>query len=440
MAKEKKEKKKKGEEQPAASAGGAAPAEGAAAAEPKKDRKEKEKKEKKKQPESSPRKFLSPLIPFYKLALNLREFRLATGMEQVRWLNAPVISIGNLSTGGTGKTPFTIMLARELSRYNLPVDVLSRGYGRQSEEVLRVDPAGTAEEFGDEPLLIAREAEVPVYVGAERLDAGFMAEKEAWANLREIAKQIDAEAKAEGREAAPVEVPAEQEILRYYRRTLKTLARPTEPDAKKRHGAEPETVETEPGPFCIHLLDDGFQHRQLARTVDILLLTRQDWFDKLLPAGNLREPLDALFRANVIVIPATEPELEDLLRAWNWEGEIWFMHRVLEVKKIEGPVVAFCGIGRPDQFFEGLEANELKLAAQFTFPDHYEYTEAIVRELVASAVTHKAKAVLTTAKDLARLGKLAELFNDVVPLEVAHLRVVVQDKGAMLSWLAERLL
>jgi tetraacyldisaccharide 4'-kinase len=349
-------------------------------------------------PAFSPRRLLAPLIPIYKAALSLRELRLVSGMEPVRWLRWPVISIGNLSTGGAGKTPFTIALAKELASHGLPVDVLSRGYGRQSVAVARVDPNGTAEEYGDEPLLIARETGLPVYVAAERYDAGILAEREADAAQVELAAAAGTEYQ---------EVPA---------------------------------PEDDPPPLRIHLLDDGFQHRQLARTVDILLLNREDWEDRLLPAGNLREPLDALFRANAIAIPADEPELAKALLDWGWEGPIWRLRRLMDVKRIAGPVAAFCGIARPEQFFEGLEAAGLDVVAQFSFPDHYDYTESIVRELITDAGAKRAKAIVTTGKDLVRLGKLAELFPERLPLETAGLRIEVADRAAMLSWLAGRLL
>ena len=107
---------------------------------------------------SSARLWLLPLVPFYRLALGLREFRLRQGREAVRRLRFPVVSIGNLSAGGTGKTPLTIALAQSLSRRGVEVDVLSRGYGRRGgARAARVDSGGTDEEFGDEPLLIARE-------------------------------------------------------------------------------------------------------------------------------------------------------------------------------------------------------------------------------------------------------------------------------------------
>ncbi len=88
----------------------------------------------------SPRKLLLPLVPAYRLALALREMRLGTKLEPVRRLRWPVVSIGNLSTGGAGKTPLTIALAKMLERRGLRVDVLSRGYGRRSQQAVRVDP------------------------------------------------------------------------------------------------------------------------------------------------------------------------------------------------------------------------------------------------------------------------------------------------------------
>ena len=128
------------------------------------------------EPTSAARRLLLPLVPLYRLALALREVRLGSRLEPVRRLRFPVVSIGSLSAGGSGKTPLTIALAQALTRRGLRVDVLSRGYGRRSEAALRVDPNGAAEDFGDEPLLIAREAGVPVYVAPQRYRAGLMAE------------------------------------------------------------------------------------------------------------------------------------------------------------------------------------------------------------------------------------------------------------------------
>ena len=95
----------------------------------------------------------------------------------VRALSKPVVSVGNISVGGSGKTPFVIALGTLLKERGIAFDVLSRGYGRDSAETLIVDPEGAPERFGDEPLLISRKLEVPVIVGADRYQAGLLAEQ-----------------------------------------------------------------------------------------------------------------------------------------------------------------------------------------------------------------------------------------------------------------------
>ena len=121
------------------------------------------------------RPWLAPFTPLYAAAAALRNLSLGAGWEPVRRLRFPVVSIGNLSTGGAGKTPLTIALGKALTQRGLHVDVLSRGYGRKSRKPARVDPAGTAENFGDEPVLIARKTGVPVYVASQRYQAGLLA-------------------------------------------------------------------------------------------------------------------------------------------------------------------------------------------------------------------------------------------------------------------------
>jgi len=331
------------------------------------------------------RPWLAPFVPLYAAGLAWRNRRIESGAEPVRRLRWPVVSIGNLSTGGSGKTPLTIALAKALTARGLHVDVLSRGYGRQSKLAARVDPQGTAAEFGDEPLLIARETGVPVYVAPERYQAGLLAEAEA---------------------------PEEQR-------------RP------------------------VHLLDDGFQHRQLHRDVDILLLNGQDLNDNLLPAGNLREPLHALNRATVLAIPADEPEVEQYLRQIvpfdrctelpRWIEPIWQIKRTMQVPHCDGPVVAFCGIARPEQFFAGLEAAGLRLAARIAFADHRRYTAADLSRLVAVARTTGASALITTEKDHVRLGALASSIPVSLPLKTAPLRIVIEDETAAVDWLVGRL-
>jgi len=200
----------------------------------------------------STRFLLKALVPLYELGLTLREMRLGTQLEPIKRLKLPVVSIGGISAGGAGKTPLTIALARALARRGTHVSVLTRGYGRNSHIAMRVNSSGSAKTFGDEPLVIAHESSAPVFVAAQRYEAGVLAERFA------------------------------------------------------------------PKSHSLHLLDDGFQHRQLHRDVDIVLIDRLDWVDDLLPAGRLREPLEALHRAHVIAIPVDDEELAEKITAMGW--------------------------------------------------------------------------------------------------------------------------
>jgi tetraacyldisaccharide 4'-kinase len=305
--------------------------------------------------------------------------QLRTGLKPVRQLRWAVVSIGNLSTGGAGKTPLTIALANALTARGVHVDVLSRGYGRRRSTLpLLVERDGKAEDFGDEPLLIAREAQVPVYVADERHEAGLLAER------------------------ASQPAAADQSTNQQLR---------------------------------LHLLDDGFQHRQLHRDVDILLLSRGDIQDHLLPAGNLREALSAAERADVIAMSADEPEVADWINAQGWQKMMWRLRRRMDVSRIDGPVVAFCGIARPEQFFAGLERAGLHVAARFAFRDHHRYAASDLDRVAAAARKISAATLVTTEKDRVRLG---DLVPDL-PLKAVPLRMEIEDEAAAVDWLLHRL-
>ncbi|MFZ0746631.1 MAG: tetraacyldisaccharide 4'-kinase [Terracidiphilus sp.] len=328
------------------------------------------------------RPWLAPLTPLYAAGVTLGNLRIDKGWKRTRTLAYPVISIGNLSSGGTGKTPFTIALARLLISKGFHVDVLSRGYGRQGKEPARVLAEGTATEFGDEPLLIAREAGVPVYVARQRYDAGLVAE-------RDFIK--------EGGDFSPDPVP------------------------------------------LVHLLDDGFQHRQLFRDIDIVLVNREDWNDALLPAGNLRETRQAARRAHVLAIPADDPAFEDEFKCWGWSGPVWRIHRRMDIPAVDGPVLAFCGIARPDQFFAGLEAAGVHIVVRHAFGDHHSYARADIEGMVASAREAGATALLTTEKDAIRLGSLVAAFPPALPLRTSALTIQIDDERKALDWLEQKL-
>jgi tetraacyldisaccharide 4'-kinase len=126
---------------------------------------------------------LNPLSAIYGVVVWARNALYDHGVLPGRRLLGPVVSVGNLSAGGSGKTPFVMLLATLLQAKGVKFDVLSRGYGRQSRGVLLVDPAGLPKEFGDEPLLMARKLQVPVIVGEDRYKAGEFAEAKFGAQL-----------------------------------------------------------------------------------------------------------------------------------------------------------------------------------------------------------------------------------------------------------------
>jgi tetraacyldisaccharide 4'-kinase len=316
---------------------------------------------------------LAPLELLYGGLVRARNARFdRTPPQRLGW---PVISIGNLSVGGAGKTPLAICLAKLLQREGLHPDVLSRGYGRSSHTVERVDSAGSAERFGDEPLLIAQATGVPVYVGSNRYEAGQLAERELQ-------------------------------------------------------------------PPGIHLLDDGFQHRQLARSLDIVLMHRSDVKQRLLPRGRLREPLASLRRADVVVLRREDAELETALSSYvSSECHFWRVRRTLALKIPAERAVAFCAIARPREFFDGLIAAGAGLAEQISFRDHHRYRAEDIERLAKLGRRVGCDAFVITAKDEVKLDPaMRARLNAVAPLSTAELTVELEDERAALDHMRKSLI
>jgi len=313
---------------------------------------------------------LAPFALLYSSLIRAKNARMdRRTAQQLRW---PVVSVGNLSIGGSGKTPLVICLAKALVREGFAVDVLSRGYGRSQRTVERVEVTGNAERFGDEPLLIAQQAGVPVYVGASRYEAGRLAEAAGGSNGRPV-----------------------------------------------------------------HLLDDGFQHRQLARTVDIVLVHRSDLHQRLLPAGRLREPLSSLSRADVIVLRQEDADLEEKLSSYVRPGCcFWRVRRSLKLENGVKRGVAFCAIARPAEFFAQLTATGVALAEQMPFRDHHRYTVADIEHLAELGERVDCDAFVITAKDEVKLTPaMRSRLIAVAPLRTASLRVEIADEPVALGQL-----
>ncbi len=333
-----------------------------------------------------PSKKLLPLVPLYASAIALKNFAHDHGLLRAQRLAWPVVSAGNLSIGGTGKTPFVAALAALLQNRGWNVDVLSRGHGRQNDRVEMVDRHGSAQRYGDEPLLLARAA-LSVYVGRKRYDAGRLAE--------------------------------------------------STPDGAG--GGDPANQRR------LHLLDDGMQHRRLARAVEIVLLERRDLTDQLLPAGRLREPLKSLRRADICILREDETDLaEQAMRAMGTHdvGRVWIQSRSVQLaargenESAPQRAVAFCGLGQPAQFFASVRQSGIAVRSEISFPDHYAYAPRDMDALVAQAKSCNADALITTEKDSVRLeGELRNALQAVAPLHVVKLEVRLKEPDRCVAYL-----
>ena len=195
--------------------------------------------------------------------------------------------------------------------------------------------------------------------------------------------------------------------------------------------------------IVVHLLDDGFQHRQLARDVDIALLTLEDVEDKLLPAGNLREPLHALRDADVIVLREEEADgLWGFAKGLGRAGKapaIWIIRRRLslgeggEVPQPSLPL-AFCGIARPEGFTRMLQAEGCMPVGLVDFPDHHRYDDQAIALLLERARHSGADGFVTTEKDAVKLTPvMRDRLAAVGPVVVTRLNVELVDEADSLA-------
>jgi tetraacyldisaccharide 4'-kinase len=303
---------------------------------------------------------MNPLAALYGAAVRARNELYDRGTLTLSHLQGPVVSIGNLTVGGSGKTPFLILLGELLKEHSILFDVLSRGYRRLTTGVAPVDPLGSPREYGDEPLLIARKLGVPVIVGEDRYAAGRLGEEKFGPRL--------------------------------------------------------------------HLLDDGFQHRRLAREFDIVLATSSDARDSLLPTGRLREPLSSLRRADAVVLTNDMPG--DGLRLRR--QQVWRVTRDIVAPQTKEPCLAFCGIARPQNFIAQLRAAGVMLAGTRSFRDHHRYSAEDVRQLLRSRKQHGATAFVTTEKDAVNLDGHLEALQ---PIHVVPVRMRLHNAPAVLQFI-----
>jgi tetraacyldisaccharide 4'-kinase len=320
------------------------------------------------------RALLWPLSVLYGVIVRVKVWLYANKWFKQKRLNARVISVGNLTVGGTGKTPMVIWLAEKFLAEGKRVAILSRGYRGAN---------GTGDEI--ELMKFRLQGRVSFGVGKNRFAAGRRLESQQ--------------------------------------------------------------------PIDVFLLDDGFQHLQLARDLDILLMdvSRPLAGESLLPAGRLREPVTAMSRANLIIFTRAEAESGTidaigklkqfpvfaastrLLGFRHFSGEV----TPLSASEIgAGPFFAFCGLGNPDAFFRDLGSWGLAICGQAIFPDHHRYTQRDILAVKQAAKQAGASELVTTEKDAQNLAGIN--FGET-PLYVAVIDLVVTPEADFRNALEETL-
>lgn len=344
--------------------------------------------------------WLIPLSWLYGVSVWIRNQLYTFGVFKPRRLPCRVISVGNITVGGTGKTPAVIALAKHLQKEKVRVAILLRGYKRQSREKVTIVSDGetvcaSLKESGDEAYMMARHLSgIPIVVSRQRYQAG----------------QV----------------------------------------ALERFGVD------------VLLLDDGFQHRQLARDVDILTVPVHSVVglpaapeypfkkrERLLPAGSLREPPTSLRRANIILL--THTDATDILLAK--EGLKRLAPNALVLESIHQPVhfyplasaknaagadylsaseaikgkrvLAVCGIGNPDGFVTTLMRCSPESVELLAYPDHHVYTEADLGKVYTAFQAAQADLIVTTQKDEQKLEAFA--VDRELPIFVLEIALVITE-------------
>ena len=316
----------------------------------------------------------SLLIPpsfLYGLGVWIRNLLYSFDWLHRKGLARPVVSIGNLTVGGTGKTPTTLWLADQLERRGYRVAILSRGYKRSEKQCVILEPRGGSDRFvsandelqgaGDEPVMMARVFGHRVGVGAVRYDVG-------------------------------------AQMLR-------------------------------DGEVDIFILDDGFQHRRLKRDLDVVLLG-SDWEGWLIPAGPFREPRRSLNRADLCLVTGARERWERLLRRRPAET-VFF--GALEPRALVGleagrwkeypltilgrnKVLAVAGIADPGLFYHVIDEWEGEIVDTMQFPDHYRYSARDWQNINRAA--REVDLIVTTEKDLVKLARFPFAREKLLALRV----------------------
>ena len=306
--------------------------------------------------------FLFPLSFFYWAIINCRNLFYTIGFFVSKRLPVPTISVGNITVGGTGKTPTVIAITQILLEMDRYPCIVSRGYGRKSSGCITVSDGKSLltswEEVGDEPFMMAKRLpNVPVVV-----------------------------------------------------------------DERKYRGAQ---YAIDNFNVDIIILDDAFQHRSVERDLDIVLFNCGDpkEYYRMLPYGRLREPVRSVMRADLILWSRADKNSPPVTvkKAFRFQKEKQIMSglKVQDNIDLNGlKVFAFCGIGDPDSFYNILEEKGAKILDLIIFPDHHAYSIEEINKLKTKAKSLKATCLVTTEKDWIKLSHWNEAIDFILPIPV----------------------
>lgn len=326
------------------------------------------------------RKILAPTVLIYLVIVKTRNLLFDKKILKSKKVDAKVISVGNITVGGAGKTPTSIYISKLLKEKKIKVGVLSRGYKRKSKGYLLVSDEDTVltgvKDAGDEILLIAKENKIPTAVSEKRV-----------LGAKEFLNDVHLDA---------------------------------------------------------IVLDDGFQHRWIYRDLDILVVDQRFLNkvnraeQNLLPLGNMREPFSSVDRADIVIINSkfsAKKEIPEQLKKYFRGKEVfWGSYKpagIFDVKTKEQYTLeefrgqkslVISGIARPYSFLSVLENQDIDIKNKILFPDHKDYTLTDVEKIRKAFYETNSQSVLTTQKDAIKLTNFSKELDDI---DIYYLRIAL---------------
>ena len=314
---------------------------------------------------------LSPSVFIYSFVIKVRNLFFDKNIFSATKINAKVISVGNITVGGSGKTPTVMMITSFLKSLNRKVGVLSRGYGRSSIGYIYVSDGEnintTVDESGDEMYFMSQELKVPTAVSERRVDG-------------------------------------------------------------TRQFIDDTGVDT-------IILDDAFQHRWIHRDVDVVIFDQNFLVgsgqieQKMLPLGLMREPFDSIKRADIVIINrkfSDKIEIPDRLKKYFENKNVFTgyyqadgiydvkTHHFFNMSEFQGQKsLVVCGVALPSSFLNALEKNKIDITNKMIFPDHKNYTLKEVQDIRKKFYETNSYSVLTTQKDAVKLNKFSKDLDDI---------------------------